>query len=102
MTDEKMYNDCCSESDELSSCESTMEAEAGSCTGKGRRHTPAQLATLNAYFKFGMVGVGKNYSALITAASRDCNLSEKKVKVNYSLHVYILCFYFTLRPHKKN
>ena len=51
MTDEKMYNDCCSESDELSSCESTMEAEAGGCTGKGRRHTPAQLATLNVYFQ---------------------------------------------------
>ena len=60
-----------------------------------KMYNPAQLATLNAYFKFGMVGVGKNYSALITAASRDCNLSEKKVKVNYSLYVYILCFYFT-------
>ena len=55
------------------------------------------------YFKFGMVGVGKNYSALITAASRDCNLSEKKVHVNYSLYVYILCFYFTYNAtHKKN
>ena len=53
-------------------------------------------------FKFGMVGVGKNYSALITEASRDCNLSEKKVKVNYSLYVYILCFYFTYKAtHKK-
>ena len=45
----------------------------------GRRHTSAQLAT--AYYKFGMVGVGKRYSTLITAASGDCNPSEKQIKV---------------------
>ena len=39
--------------------------------------SPAQLATLNAYYKFGMVGVGKAYAPLLTAASADCNLSEK-------------------------
>ncbi len=31
-----------------------------------------------------MVGVGKNYLALITAAARDSSLSEKKIKVNLS------------------
>ena len=49
---------------------------------KSNRHTPAQLATLIAYYKFGMVGVGKDYTPLITATSADCNLSERKVKVN--------------------
>ena len=29
---------------------------------KNKRHTPAQLATLNAYYKNGMVGVGEIYA----------------------------------------
>ena len=36
------------------------EAEVGTSVKESNRHTPAQLATLNAYYKFGMVGVGKN------------------------------------------
>ncbi len=54
-------NDCCTlESDEGSpSEESVMEIETDSRAGNTPRHSPAQLATLNAYFKFSMVGVGK-------------------------------------------
>ena len=48
---------------------------------KNKRHTPAQLATLNAYYKNGMVGVGEIYAPLIHQASAECNLAEKKVKV---------------------
>ncbi len=79
-------NDCCTlESNEGSSSEeSVREIETDSRAGNTRRHSPAQLATPNVYFKFGMVGVGKNYLALITAAARDSSLSEKKIKVNLS------------------
>lgn len=76
-----MDRDCDAEMDDVSSGESVAEAEAGANVKKNNRHTPAQLATLNAYYKFGMVGVGKGYDALISTASADCNLSEKKVKV---------------------
>ena len=79
---ERMDSDCHMEVDYVSSGESAAEAEVGTSVKKSNRHTPAQLATLNAYYKFGMVGVGKDYTPLITAASADCNLSESKVKVN--------------------
>ena len=78
---EKMDTSDCDLEGAESSCESNLEDEVRTCAGKGRRHTSAQLATLNAYYKFGMVGVGKYYSTLITAASGDCNLSEKQIKV---------------------
>ena len=78
---EKMVTSDCDLEGEESSCESNLEDEVRTCAGKGRRHTSAQLATLNAYYKFGMVGVAKRYSTLITAASGDCNLSEKQIKV---------------------
>ncbi len=90
--DATMASDCCdtSDSDEFSPSENKMEEEARSSTsGRRTRHTPAQLATLNAYFKFDMVGVGKNYLAMIAAASKDSNLSEEKVKVNYCLLVIL-------------
>ena len=78
---EKMDTSDCDLEGEESSCESNLKDEVRTCAGKDRRHTSAQLATLNAYYKFGMVGVGKHYSTLITAASGDCNLSEKQIKV---------------------
>ena len=78
---EKVDIDCDSEMDNVSSGESIAEDEA---VGKKiSRHTPSQLATLNTYYRNGMVGVGKAYDALIASASADCNLNltEKKVKV---------------------
>ena len=58
-------NGCYMEVDYVSSGESATEAEVGTSVKKSDRHTPAQLATLNAYYKVGMVGVGKDYTPLI-------------------------------------
>ena len=93
-----MDGDCMSSGEDISSIESATENEIKE---KGGRHTPAQQATLNAYFKFGMVGIGKTYSALITTASRECGLSEKKVKVRINLtsmsnFCFVLCVGYTL------
>ena len=87
-----MDGDCMSSGEDISSIESATENEIKE---KGRRHTPAQQATLNAYFKFGMVGIGKTYSALITTASRECGLSEKKVKGKNKFNFneqFLFCF----------
>ena len=67
----------CDTSDTDGVSPSPLEADKAKA-GRRQRHTPSQLATLNAYYKFGMVGVGKNYLTMIAAASKDCNLSEKK------------------------
>ena len=42
-----------------------------------------QVATLRTYHNNGMVGVGKNYAAQITAASAETGLTEKQVKVGF-------------------
>ena len=63
--------------------ENTAEAEVGASVKKNSRHTYSSLAGYTyANYKFGMMGVGKAYAPLITAASADHNHSDKKVKVN--------------------
>ena len=47
------------------------------------RHTPTQTALLNTYYKFGMVGVGQSYAAMISAVSNESNLSKDSVKVSH-------------------
>ncbi len=69
------------DNEDVSSCES--DKEKGS-QKKIIRHTPTQIALLNKYYKFGMVGVGRSYAAMIAAVSRDSNLSEDCVKVSPS------------------
>ena len=78
---EKMDTSDCDLEGEESSCESNLEDEVRTCAGKSRRHTSAQLATLNAYYKFGMVGVGKHYSTLITAASETAIFQRNKSRL---------------------
>ncbi len=42
---------------------------------KSKKFSPVALASLNAFFENGMVGVGENYISVIERAARDTKLS---------------------------
>jgi len=90
--DATMASDSCDDTSDSDASENMEEEARSSASGRRTRHIPAQLATLSAYFKFGMVGVGKKYLAMIAAASKESNLSEEKVKVNYCLLIFYLLY----------
>lgn len=48
---------------------------------KTRCFTDVQRATLNAYYRNGLRGVGKKYDVILEHASRETGLSCKQVKV---------------------
>lgn len=48
---------------------------------KSKKFSPVILASLNAFFENGMVGVGEQYSSVLRRAALDTNLSTAQIKV---------------------
>ena len=68
------------EGEDVESCSSSSGSE-GQSPSRSRKFPPAVLASLNALFENGMVGVGKQYSFAIHRASLDTKLSTEQIKV---------------------
>ncbi len=51
-------------------------------SSKSKKFSPVALASLNAFFENGMVGVGENYISAIERAARDTKLSTDQIKVS--------------------
>ena len=76
------------EIDLVSSGDSAEECESGSskqiCPPTSRKFSVKQTATLNAFYKTGMKGEGKQYALFIEHAARESGLSPQQVKVSFS------------------